>query len=935
MALKAAAMSHSSGMSKAASTSLPTGTVTFLFTDIEGSTQRWEAHRVEMEDAVGRHDALLRAAVAAHDGSVFKTVGDACCAAFARPQDAVAAAVVAQQTLSAEDFGAVGGLPVRMAIHTGTAQERDGDYFGPTVNRVARLLSIGHGGQVLVSGAAHELLAGVIAPHTSLRDLGEHQLRDLARPEQVYQLIAPGLGEIFPALRSLDALPNNLPRQATAFVGREQELADVKALLRKSQVVTLVGTGGIGKTRTALQVGADMLDGSGDGVWLVDLAQVASAELVTAAIASVFGLQAQNDPKPLDDLCLYLKNKRLLLILDNCEHVVGEMSRVVAALVRACPQVSVLATSREALNVHGEQVYRMPTLSVPPRDGALSAQEALGYGGIALFVARASALDARFVFTDDKAAIIADICRRLDGIALAIELAAARVTILNLKQLSQKLDERFRLLTGGDRTALPRQQTMRAAIDWSYELLTETERTVFRRLAVFQGGWTLEAASAICTDAALDEFAILDNLTSLVNKSLVSVEFQADTQRYVLLESLRQYGIELLHSTGEYDALARRHADFFAAYTGQILKTWQVMPQAEWIAFVDAEIDNIRAALHFCLEQGNDKELGAQMAEHLWVYWFGHGSLEGRHWLEAARAAITPAGNPRLSAAIDLALSRLLINYSWDAAFAAVNRAVEATRAFGDDSMLARALFYSGEAHLLLGELDEAETFLMEARAVAQRVGDQYREIASVQQLAKLYANRKQVDRARQHYALAKGYYENRGAERNWALAMIDEARLERSLGDAQRSIVLTAEALRMAQNLGDRNLEAIASAIRGCYLVMDGEYDEAEAAIRQTLVISRDELNGSSLIIALHAAVGLAMQREEYDRAARFVGYTQAERSGAVPARAFSPMDVESLVTRLRERLGEQRLQTLTAEGATWSLERGFEEALAALERR
>ncbi|MBV8262917.1 MAG: adenylate/guanylate cyclase domain-containing protein, partial [Candidatus Eremiobacteraeota bacterium] len=590
-------MSQSSGASQRASPTLPSGTVTFLFTDIEGSTQRWESHRAEMESAVSRHDALLRTAVAAHGGVVFKTVGDAVCAAFARPQDALAGAVDAQRALDTEDFGAVGGLRIRMAVHTGTAQERDGDYFGPTVNRVARLLAIGHGGQVLVSGATAQLLHGVMPPQTSLRDLGEHQLRDLARPEQVHQLAATGLGEIFPTLHSLETLPNNLPRQATAFVGREHELTELKALLGKSQVVTIVGTGGIGKTRAALQVGADMLDGTGDGVWLVDLAQVVNDELVTSAIASVFELQPQPERKPLDDLCLYLKVKRLLLILDNCEHVVAEATRVVAAIVRACPNVVVLATSREALNVHGEQVYRMPTLSLPAHNGVLSAKDALTYGAIALFVARASALDAQFTFTDEKAPVVADICRRLDGIALAIELAAARVTILNLKQLSQKLDERFRLLTGGARTALPRQQTMRAAIDWSYELLSEAERTVFRRLSIFQGGWTLEAASAVCTDASLDEFAILDILTSLVNKSLVSVEFQADTQRYKLLESLRQYGIELLRDGREFDALARRHADFYAAHARQVSKRWRTMPDVAWTALVEMELDNVRAVL--------------------------------------------------------------------------------------------------------------------------------------------------------------------------------------------------------------------------------------------------------------------------------------------------------------------------------------------------
>jgi predicted ATPase len=884
-----------------------------------------------MERAVSHHDVMLRAAVAAHGGAVFKTVGDACCAAFARPQDALGAAIDAQHALGGEDFSAVGGLRVRMAIHTGTAEERDGDYFGPTVNRVARLLAIGHGGQVLVSGAAAQLLAGVMPAQTSLRTLGEHQLRDLARPEQVFQLIAPGLAEIFPALRSLEALPNNLPRQATAFVGREHELTEVKALLGKSQVVTLVGTGGIGKTRTALQVGADMLDGSGDGVWFVDLAQVATAELVTSAITSVFGLQPQADRPALDDLCVYLKNKRLLLILDNCEHLVGETTRIVAAIVRACPHVVVLATSREPLNVHGEQVYRMPTLSVPARNGTLSAQTALGYGAIALFVARASALDAQFAFTDEKAPIVADICRRLDGIALAIELAAARVTILNLKQLSQKLDERFRLLTGGDRTALPRQQTMRAAIDWSYELLAEDERTLFRRLSIFQGGWTLEAASAICTDESLDEFAVLDILTSLVNKSLVSVEFQADTQRYRLLESLRQYGSELLRSKGEYDALARSHADFYAAHARQAADTWQEMPQLEWIAFVEAELDNIRGALQWCLDRGNDRELGAEIAERLWVYWFGHLDREGLHWLKLAREATTPQSNPRLSVSLDLALSRLAIRRSWSEAFAAIERGLAGARTLGDEGLLARAVFYLGEAHVFAGKLDEAEPALLEALERSKRARERYREVAALQQLAKVYTNRRDIQRAREYFAATKEYYQQRGAERNHGLSLIDEAGLERVAGNLPRAIALTEEATAMARALGDRSVEVFALGDKAAHLFVAGSTDDARRTVRQALLLSREDVSSPGLLRALPTCVTLAVQKGTADSAARLFGYLMADRPDKLPTTAVITLDPDELRQALLEHVDEKRLYTLMAEGAGWSQEQAFEHALAA----
>ncbi len=922
-------MPPESGAEPKGPVTLPTGTVTFLFSDIEGSTQRWEQHREAMEAAVKRHDELLRAAAVKYRGWVFKTVGDAFCVAFARPQDAIAAAIDAQRELSVEDFASVEGIRVRMAIHTGTAQERDGDYFGPPVNRVARLLAIGHGSQVLISQAATDLLQGLMPAQSGVRDLGQHQLRDLVRPEHVYQLVAPGLEEIFPSLRSLETLPNNLPRQATPFVGREHELSDIKSLLAKSQVLTLVGTAGVGKTRTALQVGADVLDGSGDGVWFVDLAQMGTDDGIVSAIAEVFDLQLQPVRKPLDDLCLYLKNKSLLLILDNCEHIVGETARVVAAMVKNCPRVAVLATSREVLNVRGEQVYRMPSLSVPSRNVALSAEEALKHEAVALFVARAAAIDARFMLTDDAAPIVADICRRLDGIALAIELAAARVTILNLKQLSQRLDERFRLLTGGDRTALPRQQTMRAAIDWSYELLNEAERTIFRRLSIFQGGWTLEAASDVCSDETIDEFKILDILSSLVNKSLVTVDAGAETQRYRLLESLRQYGLELVRRQAEFDATSQRHARFFARYALQIAERWQVLPAPAWLAFIEAELDNIRAALQWCLDQGNDRALGAEIAEHLWAYWIGH-KLEGRHWLEAARASIAPDSNPGLSVAIDLALTRTHIALSEDEVYeTTIERAVAAARKLGDDRILARALFYLGEMNTTYDRLDEAKSALTEALDAARRAHDIYRETASLQQLAKLYTHTKQFELARHHFAAALRYYKKRGVDRNLAIMLLDEAALEKATNDVPRALELTEEALAIVQTLHENDMEALIFSAKAAYLTLTERFDEARSAMRSALRILRDEVLDAREV-TLQPCIALAAHDRDLDRAAKLLGYRKADSKGWVRETRRVPMDIDALIGSLRDQLGEVRFAALMTEGAVWSQEQALEEALA-----
>jgi predicted ATPase/class 3 adenylate cyclase len=544
--------------------SVPSGTVTFVFTDIEGSTVRWDRDRAAMQDAVQRHDGIMRAAIAAHAGHVFKTIGDAFCAAFSLPEDAVSAMLAAQRALGAEDFAAVDGIRVRMAIHTGTADERDGDYFGPAVNRVARLLAIAHGGQVLLSGVTSDLVQGSLPAQASLRDLGEHRLKDLARPEYVYQLLAPDLAAEFPPLRSLNTMANNLPLQLTSFVGREAEIEKIAALLGQHRLVTLVGSGGVGKTRTSLQVAANQVDGSGDGVWFVELAPLSSGDSVPATIAHTVGVTL-GDGDPITQLVAALKSKRMLIVFDNCEHLVEAAARVVSALMSGCPQIKIIASSRQALGITGEATFRMPSLPEP--------------SALALFVERAQAVNDRFQLTENDAPIVADICRRLDGIALAIELAAARVKMLSPQQLRNRLDERFRVLTGGGRDRLPRQQTLRALIDWSYDLLDEREQMLFRRLGIFVNGFMLEAAVAVGGGDDLDEFEVFDLVASLAEKLLVMAEPQGSAIRYFLLESTRAYAAEKLTEAGERDRIAGRHLRYFR----------------DWFAQVQRDADDFRA----------------------------------------------------------------------------------------------------------------------------------------------------------------------------------------------------------------------------------------------------------------------------------------------------------------------------------------------------
>jgi predicted ATPase/class 3 adenylate cyclase len=521
---------------------LPEGTVTFLFTDIEGSTRLWEEHPAAMQAALARHDALLHQAFQVHSGVVFKTFGDQFCAAFATVPDALAAALTLQRALHAAPWEEVGALRVRTALHTGMAETRGGDYFGPALNRVARLLEAGHGGQILLSRATQELAGDRLPEDASPRDLGEHRLKDLVRPEQIFQLVVPDLPADFPPLKTLDRRANNLPYQLTSFIGREQEMAEVKQLLSVRRLVTLTGAGGCGKTRLALQVAAEILESASDGAWSVDLAPLADPALVPQAVATALGVR-EEPGRPLTlTLVEFLKPQDLLMILDNCEHLVAACAQLAEALLQACPTLRILATSREPLSVGGEAPYRVPSLALPEGRQSPVLGSLMQYESVRLFVDRAATVLPTFTVTEENAPAVAQVCRRLDGIPLALELAAARVKALPVQQLAARLEDRFRLLTGGSRTALPRQQTLRATMDWSYDLLSEPERALLRRLSVFHGGWTLEAAEAVCVAEGIEAEAILDLLTALVDRSLVLYEEQEEAGRYRLLETVRQYG---------------------------------------------------------------------------------------------------------------------------------------------------------------------------------------------------------------------------------------------------------------------------------------------------------------------------------------------------------------------------------------------------------
>jgi len=916
-------------------------TLTFLFTDIEGSTQRWGQDRDAMAAALSRHDALMRAAIGAHGGEVFKTVGDAFYAVFATAPAAVAAAIDAQHALAAEDFSAIGGVFVRMALHTGAPQERDGDYFGPTVNRVARLLAIGHGEQVLISSATVALLEGEMPALTGLLDLGAHRLKDLARAEHVYQLLAPGLRESFPPLRSLDALPNNLPPQITSFVGRDGDVREIKSLLQNDRLVTLVGTGGAGKTRCAIQAGAELLDAFADGVWLVELASISDQSSVAPAIAHALNVRESHNQPLLDTLLAHLKPRRLLLILDNCEHVIDGVRDAAGAILRACPEVRILATSRESLNIAGEHVFRLPSLAVPPVDETMTAGSARPYGAVALFADRAAASDSRFELTDANAAVVTEISRRLDGIPLAIELAAARIKVLSPQQLLQKLDERFRVLTGGDRGALPRHQTMRALIDWSYDLLSEQERTLFRKLAIFAGGFTLETTSAVCGDEAVDEIAVLELLTSLVDKSLVQTEPSGSVTRYRLLESTRQYAREKLAENGEDAAAARAHAAAFLDLADRLEKAYDTTADDKWFVQVEPEIENWHAALEWALTARHDALLGQRLAAALTRGWAFLLASEGRRWIDAAQACIDETTPQDVIAELELCESQLDgVLGLHKASYHAAARALERYRALGDPRGIPRAQRHVGRGLLLEGRIAEAEALLREALAAFRAEGSETLVGLSLENLAIVSMARGDVAGARAHSFEALAIFRAGGAERYAASVAANLAEAEFSAGNAEAALQVANEALDGVVRAGYTQRVAFLMCNVAAYLIALGRYEEALTPARDALRLARDAhydvavawaLQHLAAVAALRPSDGAERMREDRSRAARVLAYIDGRLTKLDAVREYTEQqEYDKMVIALSAVLCEDELATLREEGNLLTEERAVEEALS-----
>ena len=850
---------------------------TFLFTDIEGSTRLWEQEPERMQPALARHDAIAKAAVNEHRGTVVKTTGDGIHAVFDDAADALAAVLQLQHALS--DPAATHGiaLHVRCGLHLGVEERRDNDFYGRAVNRAARIMSAAHGGQVLLSQVVAEQVRERLPEGVTLRDLGSVRLRDLTGPERVYQVVHPQLRTDFPALRSLEATPNNLAQQLNSFIGRERELSEVGQLLEANRLVTLLGVGGIGKTRLSVQLAADVMDDYPDGVWFVDLAPLTDAQLVPQALASVLGVKEEAGRTVIEALLKFVRERQLLVILDNCEHLIEACAELAKQLLQAGPRLTILASSREVLRVTGESVYQVPALSAPAPTKKLALKALTHHDAVRLFIDRATAAQPAFRVNQRSAAAMVEICHRLDGIPLAIELAAARTRALSAEAIATRLHDRFRLLGGADRTHLPRQQTLRALIDWSYDLLTEQERALFRRLAVFAGGWALEAAEAVGAGGDIDQSDVLDLLMRLVEKSLVVME--AEGGRYRLLETVRQYAQERLDEAGEAFSTRTRHLSHYLAIGEQARPELDGRDQGAWLARLDLEGENLLAAHSWGDHAEDGAALGLRLIFALRPYWLSRGLLTLGH--QVTMEALARSG------AHERNLARL------------------------------RGLFDAGQICYFMGRYAEAQRYLEESLAIAREIGDTSWIASTLQPLGMVCLGEGQFGEARNHLEEALALARELGDKRELAAASNALAQLHRMEGRLDAAESLYQDVVALARELHDQESTAIGLLNLAMVAVGRASAAGARTMLLEVLTIAEDIGSKPAQQSAMEVCTSLAALSEDWEHAALFFGAAEAQTAQTGLQR--DPADEAFLapfVARAKQGLGPQVFSASEAAG-------------------
>jgi predicted ATPase/class 3 adenylate cyclase len=821
------------------STPLPTGTITFLLTDIEKSTALWEAHGEDMATAVERHEGIIASATKRHGGVLIRSKGegDSCFCVFPLAADALAAALAAQLELNSEQWRGLRPA-VRMGIHTGPAELREGQYYGTVVNRCARLRGIAHGGQTLLSEAAAQLAGRSIPSGASLKDMGAHRLEGLAQPERVFQLCHASLPDVFPALASLDARPNNLPIHLTRFVDREHEVTELNRLLVDHRLVTFTGPGGCGKTRLAVQAATALVGTFADGVWLVRLAPIEDPALVSVQVASSLGIREQPGEELVDTLVDHLRPRTSLLILDNCEHLIEEAADTAALLLTRCPHLAVIATSRQALGIEGEVAVHVRPLSVPSSGKALSVEEVLNFDGVQLLADRAILARHDFAVTEHNAEAVAQICRQLDGIPLAIELAAARLGSLGPTELAHRLDDRFRLLAR--RRGPERHQTLDAAIDWSYELLSDPERLLFRRLAVFAGRFTLEAAEAICSDESLQQMEVAGLLAALVDRSLLYADTpDAAVTGYRILSTIRSFALTRLAWGGEEESVRSRHLRWYVRLVARAEAELVGADQMSWLERLEAEHDNIRAALTWAMDA--DPEAAVRLAADFAHFCDIRGyTTEARRWLDQAIASVR-GRTVHLARALSWAGNLAHEHGDEGNARPLLERALSLHREFGDRSGEALTLTRLVLALYALGDEAEAMKCFEAGLGLIDELGPERRAVGILVNLAQTAQARGDTATARDLFSKALGLSREVGHLRGIGGALVGLGAIAYAEGDEASAQSLFEESLTLFRDVGDKASVAGTLSNLGVIARSNGDHERATAMLEQALDGYRD----------------------------------------------------------------------------------------------
>lgn len=861
----------------------PQGQVTFLFTDLVGSTQLWEVFPEAMHASMARHDALLRQAISSHHGRIVKTTGDGIHAAFASPADAIYSAIEGQKRMQSEEWGETGPLLVRMGIHIGDSQFREGDYYGSTLNRAARIMSIGHGGQILLSAAVHELLKNNLHATFQMLDLGEHWLKGLKQPEKIYQILHPDLPAKFPPLSSFISIPNNLPLQTTEFIGREQEIKTLIQRFSGTRLLTLTGPGGMGKTRLALQTAAGLLDKYMDGVFFVDLTLLNDVTLVPSSIAEELNVKELKTEPILETLKQFLEQKTLLLVLDNFEHIM-EAAPLVGELLATGPKVSVLVTSREVLHISGEQVYAVPPLGLPPSGSHIDLQQLASYEAIQLFNNRARAANPGFQITLENAGDIAEICRRLDGLPLAIELAAARVRLFTPKKLLERLSDRLKILTGGARDRHARQQTLRSAIDWSYDLLEPPERKLFVRLEVFSGGRSLEAIETVCGREL--EIEILDGLQSLMDKSLIGQEEDFEGQpRIIMLESLQAYAHERHKEYDDWEATLTSHAEWVLAFAEAGEEGLFGQTPGLWADRLRVEEGNIRAVLERCQDGLLNPEIGVRLAGALRYYWEFTDKLgEGLAWL-----------NSMLSISSEL-----------------------------PDAVRAKALSGVGVLSYWRGLWQQSDLYCRKALEVGEEIGDEVIVGEARHFLAHVAQNQKNNDLAVE--LLTESHHIFLAIDHPWGIqrsriCLADAQRLNQNYALATRNIE---EALREQRKKSEDIMLVMLLSNYGNVLNRQGEYQLARDSFLKGIREAQALNNPMMIAYLVDGLAGNAVLSGHPVEAALLMGAAEGcfEAAGVSLMAAVDQLDHDYYLSQIRASLEQGMIKDLWEKGKSMSVE-------------